>query len=108
MLPDEFYVSGEAEKLHGLKAAAIHLLGDGQHRPGSHPQRPEAQLTVAKCRIDDTNLVQHFLLSSVDFSCRNVFSRSSVRYQGDAGCISKPGFADNGLCYTFTYNSGFS
>ena len=42
VLSNEFYVTGEAEELHGLEPALIHLFRDDQHRIRPHPQSPEA------------------------------------------------------------------
>src|ERR1044071_2108475 len=55
VLANHFDVAGEAEKLHRLEAASVHLLGDGEHRAGSHAKRPEAQLPVAHRGIDKTD-----------------------------------------------------
>jgi len=41
MLAHHLDVTGEAEKLHRFETAAIHLLGDRQHRAGFHSERPE-------------------------------------------------------------------
>ena len=55
MLSDVLDVAGEAEELHGLKTAAVHLLGDGQHRAGSHAQRPQTERAIAHRGIDKMN-----------------------------------------------------
>src|SRR5207247_8856700 len=52
LLANVFLDHRGAEKFQRLKPRAIHCLGNSEHRPRSHPQRPETLLPVAQCSID--------------------------------------------------------
>jgi len=55
LLANVFLDHRGAEKFQRLKPRAIHCLGNGEHRPRSHPQRPETLLPVAQGGIDKMN-----------------------------------------------------
>ncbi len=57
MLADHFDVTGKAKEFHRFEAAAIHLVGDREHRAGPHPERPETQLAVAHGGVDKMNFL---------------------------------------------------
>src|SRR6185295_5945202 len=76
MFFDVLDVAGKAKELHGLKTAAVHLLGDRQHGAGAHAQSPQTERAIAYRGIDKINFLHRALHSPVTEKHR---SRTHVR-----------------------------
>src|SRR5689334_5549777 len=86
VLADHFDVTGKPKELHGLEAAPVHLLGDGEHRAGSHAKRPQAQLSVTHGGIDKTNFSHAFVSLRKEVSSQRSTWQSTTPSSAEIEC----------------------